>query len=65
MPSYEIFKFVIQMTMLSNAAPHVPTQFDEYKAFLDTTYEEAEEPCEYAQDSQNELLIHWYDRNCK
>jgi len=61
----ELLKLFILVATLNNAAPHKPTDFDEFKAFLDVPCEEAEEPCEIAIESANPLLRSWYARHCE
>ena len=64
MATLELFRLFILIATLHNSAPHKPTDFDEYKAFLDTPYAEAEEPCEISIESTNPLLKSWYSRHC-
>jgi hypothetical protein len=61
----ELLKLFILSGALQYAAPNQPSNFDEYKSFLDAPYEESEEPCEVSAESANPLLTSWYERNCK
>lgn len=36
----------------------------EYELFLDASWDEAEEPCEVSEESNNPLLGNWFSRHC-